>query len=69
MSVAREAVLTEAGRSYVFVRGTDGVFNRRPVEVGRRDDRYVTITAGLREGEQVAVRGVAGLQTAYAGLK
>jgi RND family efflux transporter MFP subunit len=69
LAVARAAVLREGGRSYVFVRGTDGVFERRAVEIGRGDDRFVTITTGLREGEPVAVRGVAGLRTAYAGLK
>jgi RND family efflux transporter MFP subunit len=69
LAVARDAVLLEGGRSYVFVRGTDGVFERRPVEVGRGDDRFTAVTAGLREGEPVAVRGVAGLRTAHAGLK
>jgi RND family efflux transporter MFP subunit len=69
LAVAREAVWREGGRSYVFIRRTDGIFERRAVEVGRKDDLHVRITAGLHEGEPVAVRGVSGLQTAYAGLK
>jgi multidrug efflux pump subunit AcrA (membrane-fusion protein) len=55
--------------NYLFVRKRDGTFERRQVETGRRDDRFVEITGGLAEGELVAVRGVAELQTAYASIQ
>ncbi|MCI0456020.1 MAG: efflux RND transporter periplasmic adaptor subunit [Gemmataceae bacterium] len=46
-----------------------GPFERRAVETGRADDRYVEITRGLEAGERVAVRGSAELQTAYASVQ
>ncbi len=69
LAVSRSAVVGEGTRSFVFVETPDGVFERRPVETGRADDRRVEILAGLRPGEPVAVRGVSELQTAYAGLR
>ena len=41
----------------------------RAVETGRSDDRFVAISRGLHEGEMIAVRGVADLQTAYASVR
>jgi RND family efflux transporter MFP subunit len=69
LAVPREAVLSEGSRRYVFVRQNDGRFERRAVEVGRNDDRYVAVSAGLTPNENVAVQGVAELETGYAGLK
>jgi multidrug efflux pump subunit AcrA (membrane-fusion protein) len=68
LAVPRAALWREGTRSYLFVRG-EGVFSRREVKTGRADDRFVAITAGLSEGEEVAVQGAAGLQTSYASLK
>jgi cobalt-zinc-cadmium efflux system membrane fusion protein len=68
LAVPRAALWREGTRSYLFVRG-EGVFSRREVKTGRGDDRFVAITAGLGEGEEVAVQGAAGLQTSYASLK
>jgi cobalt-zinc-cadmium efflux system membrane fusion protein len=69
LAVPVEAVVKVGTRAYVFVRRPDGRFDRRAVALGRGDDRYVAVTSGLRDGEPVAVRGVAELQTSYAGLK
>lgn len=63
------AVVRDGLRTYVFVEKPDGTFERRSVDAGRADDRYVEITKGLRAGEPVAVRGTAELQTAYASLR
>jgi cobalt-zinc-cadmium efflux system membrane fusion protein len=68
LAVPRAALWREGTRAYLFVRD-DGIFSRREVRTGRGDDRFVEITAGLREGEEVTVQGVAGLQTAFASLK
>ena len=56
-------------QAYLFVRRADGTFERRAIRTGRADDRLVEIEDGLREGEEVAVAGVASLQTAHASLK
>jgi RND family efflux transporter MFP subunit len=69
LAVPREAVLREGTQAFLFVQKADGSFERRPVETGRSDDAFVAVTAGLREGEAVAVRGVVDLQTAYTALK
>jgi RND family efflux transporter MFP subunit len=69
LAVPHEAVLREGLHAYLFVRQPDGTFERRPVRTGRSDDQFVEITRGLREGEDVAVRGVNELQTAYASVK
>jgi cobalt-zinc-cadmium efflux system membrane fusion protein len=69
LAVPREAVLRDGARAYLFLRRPDGAFERRPVETGRADDRLVEVTEGLREGEVVAVSGVADLQTGYSSVK
>jgi cobalt-zinc-cadmium efflux system membrane fusion protein len=69
LAVPRGAVLREGSADYLFVRRADGVFERRPVEVGRTDDLYAEVVRGLAEGEAVAVSGVAELQTGYASLQ
>jgi RND family efflux transporter MFP subunit len=71
LAVPVDAVLSEGTRTYLFVRkDRNAPLERRLVATGRRDDRFVEITQGLQEGkEEVAVRGVSGLQTAYASLK
>jgi RND family efflux transporter MFP subunit len=69
LAVAREAVLSDNRRRFVFVRQRDGRFERRPIEVGPNDDRYVAVSHGLAEGEMVAVQGAMALQTGYLGLK
>lgn len=69
LAVPSEALVQDGLRSYVFVRKPDKTFERRLVQTGRADDRYVEIAAGLETGEQIVVRGTAELQTAYASLR
>jgi RND family efflux transporter MFP subunit len=69
LTVPRSAVATDGGAAFVFVKRPDEVFDRRAVELGAADDRYVTITRGLNAGEVVAVGGVAELMTGYASLR
>jgi RND family efflux transporter MFP subunit len=69
LAVPRSAVAAEGTASFVFVRRPDGVFDRRAVETGPADDRSVTVTRGLAEGEPVAVAGVSELMTAYSSLR
>jgi RND family efflux transporter MFP subunit len=71
IAVPVAAVLSEGSEAYVFVKKPDkkDYFDRRPVQLGRRDDRYVEIQRGLSPGEQVAVAGVQELRTAYASIR
>jgi membrane fusion protein, heavy metal efflux system len=55
VGVPLDAIQTVGDRPAVFVR--DGnVFEARPVELGRRDDRTVEVIRGLQPGEQYAAR-------------
>ncbi len=69
LAAPRDALVYQGTRAYVFVRNSDGVFERRAVETGRADDRYVEIVAGLAADEPIAVSGTAHLQTAFASLR
>lgn len=69
VTVPRGAVTGEPGSEVVFVRRTDGVFERRSVETGQVDDRTAEVVRGLATGEQVAVAGVAELVTGFASLR
>src|SRR5262249_8620949 len=69
LSVPCEAVQREGSSAYLFVRQPDGTFERRPVRIGRRDDRVAEIRGGLESKEEVAVQGVAELQATYATVK
>lgn len=69
LAVPLAAVVRESTRSYVFVRQTDGRFERRLVRTGRADDRFVQVAGGLKLGEMVAVHGAADLQTTYASVR
>jgi RND family efflux transporter MFP subunit len=69
IAVPRSAIAYEGSTEFAFVRKPDGSFERRAVETGPSDDRFVTVTRGLAEGEPVAVSGVSELQTAFASLR
>lgn len=69
VAVPRPAVVTDGAATFVFVQKPDGAFDRRAVETGPADDRFVTITRGLAAGEPTAVGGAAELTTAYASLR
>jgi RND family efflux transporter MFP subunit len=69
VAVPKSAVVTDGSAAFVFVQKPDGTFDRRAVETGPADDRFVPITRGLAAGEPVAVAGAAELMTAYASLR
>lgn len=69
LAVPLNAVVRDGLRSFVFVRKPDGTFDRRRVELGRADDRFLEIKSGLTRGESVATSGVAQIQTAYSALR
>jgi cobalt-zinc-cadmium efflux system membrane fusion protein len=55
--VPKEAVLTQAGRPYVFVQTGGESFARRFIEVGVRDGDLVGVRAGVQLGERVVTFG------------
>ena len=65
-AVPRQAVLTEAGRPYVFVQTGGESFARRFIEVGVRDGDWVGVRAGVALGERVVTLGAYDVQLASA---
>ena len=65
-AVPKEAVLTEAGRPYVFVQLGGESFARRFIEIATRDGDLVGIRSGVKPGERVVTRGAYDVQLASA---
>jgi cobalt-zinc-cadmium efflux system membrane fusion protein len=57
LAVPRASVLSDEGRSFVFVQVEEEYFLRRPVETGRAGLDWVEITRGLEAGKTVAADG------------
>jgi len=57
IAVPEEAVQIEGAARYVFVRVSPDKFVRRDIETGRSLGKSLEVTAGLKEGEVVAVKG------------
>jgi cobalt-zinc-cadmium efflux system membrane fusion protein len=69
LALPLSAIVSQGTLNYVFLERPDGVFVRKNVELGRRDDSYVEIRHGIAAGDRVAVRGADKLQTAYASIR
>lgn len=66
ITVPRDAVLTEAGRPYVFVQLDGESFARRFLDIATRDGDLVGVRSGLKTGERVVTRGAYDVQLASA---
>jgi len=66
LAVPEAAVLTEAGRPYVFVHTGGESFVRRFIEVGVRDGGLVGVRSGVAAGERVVIEGAYDIQLASA---
>lgn len=64
--VPKDAVLTEAGRPYVFVQTGGESFARRFIEIATRDGDLVGVRSGVKPGERVVTRGAYDVQLASA---
>jgi RND family efflux transporter MFP subunit len=64
--VPKDAVLTEAGRPYVFVQTGGESFSRRYIDVASRDGDLVAIKSGVKPGDRVVTRGAYDVQLASA---
>jgi hypothetical protein len=62
--VPSAAILTEAGRPYVFVQTGGEQFARRFVEIAARDGNQVGLASGVAPGERVVTRGAYEVQLA-----
>lgn len=69
LAVPRSAIIREGTRNYVFVQKEGGLLERRGIELGRTDDRFVEVRGGLAIGEKVSVQGTTELQTTYASVR
>ncbi len=58
ISVPIEAVTEEQGHDYVYVRLHPHAFKRVPVETGESDGLRIEIKSGLKQGDEVVVKGV-----------
>lgn len=65
-AVPKEAVLTQAGRPYVFVQTGGESFARRFIDVGVRDGDLVGVRAGVQLGDRVVTLGAYDVQLASA---
>jgi RND family efflux transporter MFP subunit len=63
-TVPKAAVLTEAGRPYVFVQIGGESFARRFIDVATRDGDLIGVRAGVKPGERVVTRGAYDVQLA-----
>ncbi len=56
LTVPIQSVFSDGLVRYVLVPLNERKFDRKPVRVGRRSDRYAEIAVGLKEGERVLLR-------------
>ncbi|HQQ70327.1 MAG TPA: efflux transporter periplasmic adaptor subunit, partial [Alicycliphilus sp.] len=67
LSVPAQAVVRQAGKTYVFVRTSQG-FAPTVVELGAQGAGGWAVKSGLKSGDEVAVAGMAALKGAWLGL-
>jgi membrane fusion protein, heavy metal efflux system len=65
IAVPEEAVLIDGVDRYVFLKVGEGRFKRSDVAPGRAFGKKIEITAGLREGDALAVKGTFSLKSEY----
>jgi cobalt-zinc-cadmium efflux system membrane fusion protein len=57
IAVPEEAVLIDGAARYVFVQVSPDKFKRRDIEIGRTFGKSLEVTAGIKQGETVTVKG------------
>ena len=67
LSVPKAAVITEQGRTYVFVYDGGERFEKRVVVLGSEGQEAYEVKSGLRAGERVVVEGIYQLRTTQPG--
>lgn len=56
LSVPLEAVIERDGKTYVFVKNSNGGYTRTRVKTSKYNDNFIIITSGLKKGQVVALR-------------
>lgn len=64
LAIPLGAVFSDQGESFVYVKKSEGEFERRPVQVGVADYDFIEITKGLQAGEVVSLVMPAGTGSA-----
>ncbi|MBI3780760.1 MAG: efflux RND transporter periplasmic adaptor subunit [candidate division NC10 bacterium] len=64
LAIPLAAIIGGGGEEVVFVAASDG-YERRPVSLGHRDDRYAEVKHGLARGERVVTTGKRQLEALY----
>ena len=64
LAIPLAAIIGEGGEEVVFVAASDG-YERRPVSLGHRDDRYAEVKEGIARGERVVTTGKRQLEALY----
>ncbi len=67
LSVPKQAVITEQGRTFVFVFDGGEQFERRVVTLGAEGQDYMEVNYGLRAGERVVTEGIYQLRSTQPG--
>lgn len=62
------AIVRDGTRTFVFVQ-TGDTFDRREVFLGKSDDRFAGVNAGLKPGERIVVTAAAEMNTAWASIR
>ncbi len=57
LAVPRSAVLSPGGNPVVYVQSGPGVYEQRPVKLGRAGDQFWEVLGGLEPGEEVVTAG------------
>jgi membrane fusion protein, heavy metal efflux system len=57
LAVPAAAVLTDEGRSFIFLHHHDDYYVRRPLTAGRRWEEWVEVKGGLKGGETIVADG------------
>lgn len=57
LMIPRSAVLSPGGRAIVYVEKSPGLYEQRPVKLGRAGDEHWEVLEGLSESEQVVTSG------------
>ncbi len=66
-TVPKRAVITEQGRTFVFVLRGGEQFERRVVTLGAEGQEYYQVNSGLQAGERVVVEGIYQLRSTQPG--
>jgi membrane fusion protein, heavy metal efflux system len=68
LSVPKQAVITEQGRTFVFVYDGGERFERRVVVLGGEGQDYYEVRSGVRAGERVVTEGIYQLRSTQPGI-